>query len=440
MNNHDLQIEYIETDKLIPYPTNARKHTEADVDTIVNSIKEFGFNDPIGIWKGIIVEGHGRLIAAKRLGLKEVPTINLDHLTDEQRKAYALAHNRTAEMSEWDTELLDMELSGLSDDFDMSAFGFDLDDQIDPKDELDEVEEDEPPEDEDIETRCKPGQIWKLGEHRLMCGDSTKSEDIRKLMNGELADLVVTDPPYNADYVGSKQRAADWLKKGSVHVKREIHNDVMSETEFDSFLENCFVNIKEFITDKASFYIWYSSTITGQIYNALKKSGLQGRQILIWVKNAFVLGWNDYQYKHEPCIYGYNNYKEHYFTNDRSLTNVYEDTNTDFSKMKKEELVSLLNTIFSDNVPTDVIHEDKPLKNDLHPTMKPVKLIARLIHNSSRAGEKVLDLFGGSGTTLIACEQLNRKCYMNELDPHYCDVIIQRWENLTGGRAELLTE
>lgn len=388
----ELKIVYLPLDKLTPYENNARKHEKADLKTIENSINQFGMCDPIGIWsdKNIIVEGHGRLLALKELGYTEAPCIRLDHLTDEQRKAYAIAHNKTAEMSEWDFEKLESELNELKDlDFDMEQFGFDLSEFEEPA----EIVEDEVPEvDEESDPITKRGDIWKLGDHYLMCGDSTEKADVERLMNGNQVDLLVTDPPYNVAYEG---KTADALT---------IENDNMSNDDFRKFLVEAFAAADNVMKNGAAFYIWHADSEGYNFRGACFDNGWKVRQCLIWNKNSMVMGRQDYQWKHEPCLYGWKDGAAHKW--------------------------------YSDRCQTTVMEFNKPNRNGEHPTMKPVELFAYQIGNSTKKGDIVLDTFGGSGTTLIACEQLNRISYTMELDPKYCDVIIKRFENLTGKTAE----
>ena len=415
-----LKIEYVDINTIKPYENNAKQHPRTQIEQIKTSIEMFGMDDPIGIWNDTIVEGHGRLIACQELGYKEVPVIRLDHLTDEERKAYTLAHNKLTMNSDFDIDILNDELAQFE-TIDMSEFGFDIDFDVEEA----EVVEDEVPE-IPAEPKSKPGEIYQLGSHRLMCGDSTKAEDVAKLMNGESADLVVTDPPYNVAIENSKGMT--------------IENDNMASEQFQEFLSAAFTNMNESLKPGGAFYVWFASREHINFETALNKANLEVRQELIWNKNSLILGRQDYQWKHEPCLYGWKDGAPHYFIDDRTQTTVIEDKKPDIKKMKKEEMQKLLEEIYSDKVSSTVINEDKPSANDLHPTMKPIKLLARQVKNSSKVGEKVLDLFGGSGSTLITCEQLGRICYMIEYDPQYVDVIIERWENFTGQKAKKIEE
>lgn len=416
-----LNIEYLSTDELVPYINNAKIHTKEQIEQIKLSISEFGMNDPIGIWSkdNIIVEGHGRLIACKELGIDKVPVIRLDNLTDEQRKAYTLIHNQTTMSTGFDLDILNEEL--LSIDIDMSCFGFD---------EIEEAEIEVNEDDFNIdnldnqkEARAKRGEIYKLGKHFLMCGDSTDTDDVKKLMNSNIADLVVTDPPYNVNVSNSQGMT--------------IENDNMQDEEFKSFLASAFYNISNHLKEGGAFYIWYGDCQDIAFRTSCLENDLLIKECLIWVKNNFTLGRQDYQWRHEPCLYGWKKGAGHYFIDDRKQSTVIEDK-LDLDSLKKEDAINLLKEIFNDGVSTTIIHEDKPLMNDLHPTMKPIKLLARLIKNSSRKGEIVLDLFGGSGSTLITCEQLDRVCYTMEYDPIYVDTIIERYEAFTGNKAILI--
>lgn len=408
---------------LRPYDKNPRINDDA-VELVANSIREFGFKQPIVIDKNrVIIAGHTRWKAAKKLGLNEVPCILADDLTPAQVKAYRLADNKVAEASEWDEELLAGELDDLSLDFDMSGLGFDTE-EMPAEDLVDDNYEPDVPGD----PMTRTGQIWALGQHRLMVGDSTSADDVETLCDSEMMDLCVTDPPYNVDYTGKTSKAL------------KIENDQMTPDQFLDFLTDAFENMEHSLRAGGAFYVWHASRAHMQFEQALNNVGLEVREQLIWNKNALVLGRQDYQWKHEPCLYGWKGGAPHYFINTRTLTTVLEPEggSLDLDKLKKDDLKRLLSTVLSSFPEVTVINEKKPAKNDLHPTMKPIPLIGKLVQNSSVPGDRVLDLFGGSGSTLIACEQLNRQCYMMEYDPRYADVIIDRWEQQTGGKAVLL--
>lgn len=386
-----LNIEYIPVNNLKPYAKNARKHEEYDVGQIAESIERYGFNDPIGIWgkDNIIVEGHGRLLAAKKLGMTEVPCIRLDDLTDKQRREYAILHNKTAELSSWDFDLLAEDIGEL--DFS----GFDIDWGIPADEEETEIVEDEPPEvDEEHEPITQLGDIWQLGKHRLMCGDSTDKNAIEKLLEDKFGevDLVLTDPPYNVAY------------KGKTKDELQIENDSMSQEQFELFLSNSFAIISEILKNGGIFYVWHASRSQREFENALNSANLEIRQQLIWVKNSMVLGRQDYQWKHEPCFYGWKEGNHKWY---------------------------------ADRKQTTVLEFDRPVANKEHPTMKPISLMAYQIKNSTKKDDIVFDGFGGSGSTLIACEQTGRKCYTCELDPKYCDVILKRYINLKGSSEDV---
>lgn len=385
----NLNIEYISVDALKPYEKNAKKHPDKQVNHIANSIREFGFRQPLVVDKdNVIVIGHGRHLAAKTLGLDAVPCIRADDLTEEQIKALRLADNKTNE-SEWDLSLLNGELDDIF-DIDMEQFGFDvaLDDQ--PV----EIVEDEVP--EKVETRCKQGDIWELGNHRLICGDSTSIETVDALMSGEKADMVFTDPPWNVNY-GAQQNHPSWKP-------RQIMNDSMSTEDFRDFMRNAFKAMNNASKAGCMTYVVMSAQEWGNMMIALAENDYHWSSTIIWNKDQLVLSRKDYHTKYEPIWYGW--------------------------KAGESRLCPL-----EDRKQCDVWDFERPKRSEEHPTMKPVPLVARAITNSSKKGNNVLDLFGGSGTTLIACEQTGRKCFMSELDEHYCDVIITRWENFTGKKA-----
>ena len=417
-----MQIELINIDEIIPYENNAKLHPKEQIEQIKKSILEFGNNDPIAIDKNnVIVEGHGRLLALKELGYEEVEVIKLGHLTDEQRKAYTLIHNKLTMNTDFDIEILESELASIN-IIDMNDFDFDLDieieeptieDDYDIEEKLEQIEE----------PKSKSGDIYLLGEHRLMCGDSTQKEDVMRLMDNQVADMLLTDPPYNVNISNSDGMT--------------IENDNMSDDNFKQFLNAAFQTASASLKKGGAFYIWHGDSETVNFRNACEDNDLSVRQCLIWVKNGFNFGRQDYKWKHEPCLYGWKNGASHYFIDEYNNPTVIED-NINIDLLKKEELKKLVEELLSDRVPTTIIHEDKPLKNDKHPTMKPINLLSFQIKNSSKKNEIVLDLFGGSGSTLICAEQLNRKCFMMEYDPKYVDVIIDRWETLTGKKAVLV--
>lgn len=423
-------IVYLTLDEIKPYDNNPRNNTEA-VKQVKKSLRDFGFQNPIIVDKDmVIICGHTRYEAAKELKLDSVPVIIADELTDQQVKAFRLVDNKTAEYAEWDYDKLMEEIANIT-DFDMGEYEFNL---IEEEDDIENIVEDTPPDPElEEEAISKPGDIYLLGNHRLMCGDSTKQSDVEKLMDGKEADLVVTDPPYNVGIVGGSHAISpDERKKQG---KLTIENDTMNAQDFYEFLDDAFKNMYDSLKNGGVFYVWYASREVVNFTNALENNNLSVKQQLIWNKSSLVMGRQDYQWKHEPCLYGWKDGASHYFIDDRTQTTIIEDKKPDIKKMKKEEMQALLEEIYSDKISTTIINEDRPSVNDLHPTMKPIKLLARQIKNSSRINELVLDLFGGSGSTLITCEQLDRKCYMMEYDPHYADVIVKRWEDFTGRKA-----
>lgn len=415
------ELVYKSVDELKLNPKNPRKNDGA-VDAVAKSIEKYGFKNPLIIdSKGVVYCGNTRLKAAKKLGLKEVPCIVADDLTPKEIREYALLDNKTGELAEWDYDLLEQELQELDlSDFDLE-WGVDSElDNAEPQDDDYDIDEAL----EEVEPKAKLGDIYKLGEHRLMCGDSTSESDVRELMNGALADMVFTDPPYNVAYNKNKNG--------------RIENDNMANPQYEHFMTDVFATMDTALKRGGAFYIFHASMRERYVERALNNNNFEVREKLIWNKNTFTLSRQDYQWKHEPCLYGWKDGAPHYFLDDRTQSTVIEDKPQDFAKMHKDELVKLLNDIYSDKVSTTVIDEKRPTTNDLHPTMKPIPLCARLIKNSSKIGESVLDLFGGSGSTLMACEQIGRKCYIMELDPKYCDVIIDRWEKFTGKKAEKL--
>ena len=418
-----LTIEYIETEALTPYDGNAKEHPPEQIEQIEESIAQFGMNDPIAVYgpDNTIVEGHGRWLACSLMGIDTVPVIRLDHLTDEQRRAYTLVHNKLTMNSDFNLDKLEIELAGIT-EIDMGDFGFLVMD--DPEERID-GEEDEynaplPP-----TPKSKTGDLYHLGDHWLLVGDSTDPGDVERLMGGVKADLCVTDPPYNVAIENSEGMS--------------IKNDNMDNYRFTQFLTDAFANMNEALAPGAPFYIYYASRTAASFLQALESNGLSPRQQLIWVKNTFVLGRSDYHWQHEPILYGW---KEgpHYFTDSRRESPTLEiPAQPDIDHMKKDEAIKLLKVLYGYTAST-IMREKKPAADDMHPTMKPIPHLVYQIQNSSRKGDTVLDLFGGSGSTLIACEQTQRLCRTMEYDPRYADVIIDRWEKFTGRKAEKATE
>lgn len=420
-----IQVLDLRVTDLKAYENNPRNNDEA-VGPVAESIKQFGFKVPIVIDKdNVIIAGHTRLKAAKKLGLETVPCIVADDLTDEQVRAFRLADNKVGELAEWNIELLEGELELLS-DFAMNDFGFELLVEEVP---AEEIHEDDYEIELPVEPIAKLGDVYQLGKHRLICGDCTNQTHIDLLMQGELADLVVTDPPYNMAYEGAGNT------KESKRKKNRILNDKMSDDAFDHFLTDVYTSLYSVMKDGASFYVFYKELGLGVFLTALKKAGLTYKQELIWVKNQIVLGGSKYQSMYEPCLFGCKGKRIANWYAGRKERSVMEHLDL----MNENELRKTLREILHEEE-TDIIRVDKNKVNDLHPTMKPIKLLSKLIGNSSKVNDVVVDFFGGSGSTLITCEQMNRRCFMSELDPKYVDVIIDRWEKLTGEKAVLLNE
>lgn len=394
------RIEHWPIDKLLPYVRNARQHSDEQIAQIAASIAEFGFVNPILTGAdGVLVAGHGRLAAARKLGLPTVPVVVLDHLTPTQRRALVLADNRLAELATWDDALLRIELEALQDDgFDLDLTGFDADalaelladeePQIEGRTEDDAIPE--MPE----EPVSRPGDVWRLGPHRLVCGDATTAEAYARLFpDGERADMVFTDPPYNVNYANS---AKDKLR--GKH--RPILNDALGDG-FHDFLRDALTLL--IAHTQGAIYVAMSSSELDTLQAAFRAAGGHWSTFIIWAKNTFTLGRSDYQRQYEPILYGWPEGAERHWCGDRDQGDVWQIK--------------------------------KPQKNDLHPTMKPVDLVERAIRNSSRPGDVVLDPFGGSGTTLIAAEKAGRVARLIELDPKYADVIVRRWQDWTGQQA-----
>ena len=414
-----------------PYEKNPRKN-DAAVQYVEASIREFGFRIPIIIDKnGVIVCGHTRYKAARKMKLEKVPCIYADDLTEEQIRAFRIADNKTGEAASWDWSILPEELKGIK-TIDMTDFGFLNTEVEDPND----VHEDNynP---EGAKRRTAAGQLWELGEHRLMIGDSTDPAAVKNLMGGELAEFVFTDPPYGVA-IGDKNKTLNKIGHGG-RQQENIVGDTLGVDDLYKMLVAAFRNLREVCAEDAAYYV--SSPQGGEIgmmmMMMMKDAGLPVRHNLIWVKNnaAFSMGKLDYDYRHEPIFYTWT--KKHNFYGGYQNT-VIDDTKP-IDKMSKSELKDLVRALQEDRE-TSVLYCDKPLRSEMHPTMKPVKLVARLMINSSRKGDIVADIFGGSGTTLIAAEQLGRKARLMEIDPRFGDVILDRWEKYTGRKAVLINE
>ncbi len=388
------EMQLVPIEKLVPYVNNARTHSPEQINKLRSSLREFGFINPVIIDRDFgVIAGHGRILAAKEENIKEVPCVFADHLTEAQKKAYIIADNRMAMDAGWDEELLRVEIEALqAEAFDLSLTGFDEKELSDLfKDDTD-VEEDDFDVDQELSEPAitKMGDVWTLGRHRLVCGDSTKEETYDVLMQGQKANLVVTDPPYNVNYEGTAGK---------------IKNDNMADEKFYQFLFDAFLNMEHFMANDASIYVFHADTEGLNFRKAFSDAGFYLSGCCIWMKPSLVLGRSPYQWQHEPCLYGWKKKGKHQWYSDRKQTTIWS-----FEKTKK---------------------------NTDHPTMKPIPLLAYPIKNSSMSNTLVLDPFGGSGSTLIACEQMERSCYTIELDEKYCDVIVKRYIEQVGSSDEV---
>lgn len=388
-------IEQWPIDRPIPYARNARKISDKAVDKIAASIKEFGWQQPIVVDRdGVIIAGHTRLQAARKLQLTAVPVHVAKDLTDGQVKAYRLMDNRSHQETEWDFDLLGPEIADLQAmSVDLALTGFDateIDKLLEPEPVLGLTDEDDAPELAD-QVIAAPGDLWILGNHRLMCGDSVVLTDVERLMAGAKADLVFTDPPYNVDYTGYTKE------------KLKIQGDKMTTEELVAFLQGTFACYRALIKPGASMYVCHAHTMQREVQNALELAGFAIRNQIIWAKNTFAWGRGRYKYQHEPIFYCHVEGESDAWYGDKTQSTLWQ--------------------------------EKKPAANRLHPTMKPVELIERALRNSSKAGDRVVDLFGGSGSTMIACEKTGRESCLMELDPKYADVIVKRWQDFTGKKA-----
>lgn len=390
MSKTTTEMQLVSISQLVPYVNNARTHSDAQVKKLRASLREFGFINPVIIDREFnVIAGHGRILAAKEEGIEKVPCVFVDYLTPAQKKAYILADNRMAMDAGWDEELLRVEIEALqAESFDVGLTGFDEKDIAELfAGEDDDAQDDDFDVDEELQKPpvTKNGDVWLLGNHRLICGDSTKAETYEVLMNGKKANLVVTDPPYNVNYEGSAGK---------------IQNDSMKEDVFEKFLLDAYTQMNAAMADDASIYVFHSDSHGLAFRKAFEEAGFYLSGCCIWKKQSLVLGRSPYQWQHEPCLFGWKKNGKHQWYSDRKQTTIWEF--------------------------------DKPKKNGDHPTMKPIPLIAYPIRNSSMSNCIVLDPFGGSGSTLIACEQLGRICHTIELDEKYCDVIVKRYIEQVG--------
>ena len=382
---------------LIPYARNSRTHSDAQVAQIAASIREFGFTNPVLVdGANGVIAGHGRILAARKLGMDTVPVIELAHLSEAQKRAYVIADNKLALNAGWDAEMLAVEFGELADmGFDLDLTGFTEEEikaltpvELEPG----LTDEDATPE-APVDPVTKPGDVWLLGKHRLMCGDSTSIEALEALTSGQLVDMWLTDPPYNVAY------------EGGTKDKLKIKNDEMGDEQFRQFLRDAYTAADTVMKPGAVFYIWYADVETYNFVGAVRDAGWKMSQILVWKKSSLILGRKDYHFMHEPCLYGWKEGAAHLWASDRKQTTILEF--------------------------------DKPSRNGEHPTMKPVALFEYQMLNNTKGGDIVLDSFGGSGTTLIAAEKNGRIARLMELDPKYCDVIVKRWQDFTGKQATL---
>lgn len=391
------EMQLVPIDRLIPYINNARTHSPEQINKLRASLREFGFINPVIIDRDFnVIAGHGRIFAAKEEGIKEVPCVLVDYLTEAQKKAYIIADNRMAMDAGWDEELLRVEIEALqAEAFDLSLTGFDEVEIAGLFGDDSDVQEDDFDVDEELEkpTFSKSGDVWTLGRHRLVCGDSTKAETFDTLMQGRKANLVVTDPPYNVDYEGAAGK---------------IKNDNLADEKFYQFLFDAFSKIEKVMADDASIYVFHADTEGLNFRKAFSDAGFYLSGCCIWKKPSLVLGRSTYQWQHEPCLFGWKKKGRHQWYSDRKQTTIWE-----FEKTKK---------------------------NTDHPTMKPIPLLAYPIQNSSMSNTLVLDPFGGSGSTLIACEQTDRNCATIELDEKYCDVIVKRYIEQVGSADKVSVE
>lgn len=415
--------ELVNIEALRPNPENPNTHSPEQIAVLAEIIKKAGWRNSITVstLSGLIVKGHGRLLAAQHAGLEQIPVEYQHYDSEADEMGDLVADNRLAELAEMDRQKLAAIFAKLDLEH-IPLTGYSVEEASDLQGLLNDIdinaqsaESAVPPADFDNEPITQPGDIWILGKHKLICGDSTKEETYTALMGDELAKLIVTDPPYNVDYTGGTPAAL------------KIKNDNLPDSEFRQFLTDAFSNMAKYGAPGAAVYIWHADTEGFNFRMAMLAAGIPLKQCLVWVKNSLVLGRQDYHWRHEPCLYGWLPGGSHYFIDDRTQTTVQEETALELDKLKKHELKALIEKHLQQALPSTVLQEKKPERADLHPTMKPIKLITRLITNSSKRGWVILDPFTGSGTTLITAELTGRIARCIELDPYYCDVIVRRY-------------
>ncbi|MBP2657287.1 MAG: hypothetical protein H6Q69_319 [Firmicutes bacterium] len=439
--------ELIDITQLVPNPRNPNQHSDKQIELLAKIIKNQGWRAPITVStrSGFIVRGNGRLMAAKLLGVSQVPVDRQDYNDEASEWADLIADNRIAEFSELDHELLADILADINDSLDVELTGFSAQevDKLLAEMEAGDIVEDDFDVSAEAEKIKEPitrlGDIWQLGKHRLMCGDSTVLADVEKLMNGQQAEMVFTDPPYNVNY------------QGGTNDKLTIQNDNMSTEKFNAFLHDAFASMYAVTAPGGAVYVCHADSEGANFRGALQDAGWLLKQCLIWVKNQFVIGRQDYQWRHEPILYGWKPGVAHRWYGGRKQSTVIEDDMPIVIQQNEKGTTATitvgLSTVVLKMTDFEILHTgtdedasiwrfEKPLRNGEHPTMKPIGLCARALRNSSKSGDNVLDLFGGSGSTLMAAEQTGRTCFMMELDPVYCDVIVKRWEEFTGQEAK----
>lgn len=442
-----MNVEWLAVEALRPHPKNSRMHSDDQVRDIAASIQRFGWTVPLLVDEdGVLLAGHGRLRAAQLRGESKVPCLRKVGLTDAEKRAYVIADNKIAQGSEWDDQLLRMEIRDLmSQDFDVSVMGFgdaELSQLLmaDPPGDADAevgswTEDDAAPDAPDAPV-SRRGDVWVLGRHRVMCGDSCSVDDMRLLAAGEKLDLWLTDPPYNVDY------------QGGTEGKLKIMNDSMSDHAFREFLTAAYGAADAVMKPGAGFYVWHADSEGFNFRGAARDVGWQVRQCLVWRKSQLVMGRQDYHWRHEPCLYGWKSGAAHRWFGGRKQTTVRDLSALDETVLRPIDggrfqlnvdgrSFSISGEAVAEVLTPSVFDEAKPKRSDAHPTMKPVSLFEHQVLNSSALGDVVGDSFGGSGTTLIVCQKIGRVARLMELDPKYCDVIVRRWQEFVGREAEL---